>query len=131
MSTGLLYRMAGALRPLDALRARLGLWRAPADVSDEALSLLVSVADRFLRAGGVVTPRTWLGLSEAERGALVAAGDRLSAERAGVHALASNSQAGFLAVHGILDGGKAAADLELHQIAQAAQARHAATGAPR
>lgn len=129
MSRGVLYRMAGALRPLDALKARLGLWRAPDEVTEGAAALLVAVAERFLRAGGVVTPSAWLGLSQPERGALVAAGDRITAERAGVSAVAAKSPSGFLSVLGVLDGGRAAADIELSQIAGAASRRNAAGGA--
>lgn len=116
MSRGLLYRMAGALRTRHALLARLGLWRAPEEVTEEVAVLLVAVAERFLRAGGVVTPRTWLGLSQPERGALAAAGDRLAADRAGLVGLAAGSGRERLALYGALDGGRAAAELELAEI---------------
>lgn len=120
MSRATLFRMAGCrLRALDRARAILGVWRAPDGLDDETVAMLVGHAEAFLRAGGSLTPRLWLGLSRIERAAFVAAGDRLAADRAGVVGLASSGPQGLLRTLGILDGGRAAADLAFVAKAQA------------
>lgn len=127
--TGLLYRFAGALRPLAALRARLGLWRAPADVPDDVAALLTRAAEAFLRAGGSVTARVWLGLSVPERGALVAAGNRLRADVAAGVGWASQGRQEALAMYGLLDGGRLAGTVGL-EVAAIDAARRAREGVP-
>jgi len=57
---------------------------AAADVH-EALG---AAAQLFLRGGGVVSPDAWLALSSVERDAMAWASDRLTEERAALHALA-------------------------------------------
>lgn len=112
MSRGILYSLAGALRPIDRLRARLGLWRAPGEVPEDVAALLVAVAERFLRAGGSLSLPDWGRLSVPERAAFVAAGDRVAADRAGVVGVAAQGLRGALAVHGVLDGGRMRVEAE-------------------
>jgi len=113
VNRALLYRMARALPPLEALRARLGLRRLPAEVPDHVAELLTAAAERFLRAGGALTSSEWIALSSPERAAFIAAGDRVRADTAIADGLAAQGLGGLLAVHGVLDGGKAQRRLEL------------------
>lgn len=114
-----LYRLSGALSRFDRLRLALGLWRAPAQLPDEVLAVLVGLAERFLRAGGALSPADWLGLSRDERAAFVAAGDRVQAERAGVTGAAASGLPGLLAVTGALDGGRLRDDAVLESRSRA------------
>lgn len=103
--TGLLYRMAG-IRVLGGRPRWLG-GRLPAEVPDDVAAALVRAAEAFLRAGGAVSLRAWLRLSGPERGALVAAGDRVRADLASASGFASQGPLHALAIQGVVDGGSA------------------------
>lgn len=117
MSRALLYRAAAVLRPWDAFLARLGLWRAPREVPDEVQALLVAAAERCLRGGAMLSLADWARLSNPERGAFVAAGERIRADLASAVGFASQGVPHALAVHGVLDAGRAQRQVEIEAAA--------------
>lgn len=109
-----------------------GLHIPPKEIPERIMQGLVQEADGFLRGGGAPTLEEWRNLTDAEKGALVAAGDRIRDELAGKIGLAAQGRKQAAAVAASADGGAAAtrADLEERAAAIAARAEAASVEAP-
>lgn len=81
------------------------------------LTVLTGQAEAFLTAGGVVPPRSWLSLSEVERAALVAAGQRRQVAQAVRGGRASSGE--VLEVLAEVDGGVAHDDALMASVVRA------------
>lgn len=99
--------------------------------NDRVMAALIVEAGAFLRAGGALSWRDWREMDEPERAAFVEAGRMLTAERASMAGVASQSLAGALQVGSEADGGEAMRTMGLEAALQSVVASAQAGGAPK
>lgn len=84
-------------------------------VSISARTALVRAADQFIRAGGVLTLSEWAVLDELERAALIAARERLDAQRAAITGMAAQGREGMARALAPVDGSASLVRVRLEQ----------------